>query len=72
MALTFLGFNVGRIIGGIIGGVLLAVLSTDIVISAALTIVVAGVMQSVPAVPIGRLRVTRPWPGRRTTRWCVR
>ena len=31
VALTFLGFNVGRIIGGIVGGVLLAVLSTDIV-----------------------------------------
>jgi MFS family permease len=57
VALTFLGFNVGRIIGGIVGGVLLAVLSSDIVTSAALTIVVAGVMQSAPALPIGRLRV---------------
>ena len=55
VALTFLGFNVGRIIGGIVGGVLLAVLSADIVTSAALTIIVAGVMQSVPALPISRL-----------------
>ena len=58
VALTFLGFNVGRIIGGIVGGVLLAVLSSDIVASAALTIVVAGVMQGLPALPISRLRVT--------------
>jgi predicted MFS family arabinose efflux permease len=57
VALTFLGFNAGRIIGGIVGGVLLSVLSADIVTSAALTIIVAGVMQSVPALPIGRLRV---------------
>ena len=32
VALTFLGFNVGRIIGGIIGGLLLATLSADIVV----------------------------------------
>ena len=57
VALTFLGFNVGRIVGGIIGGLLLAVLGTDIVTAAALTIIVAGVMQAVPALPIGRLRV---------------
>jgi MFS family permease len=57
VALTFLGFNVGRIIGGIIGGVLLAVLATDIVTAAALTIIVAGVMQAVPSLPIMRLRV---------------
>ena len=57
VALTFLGFNVGRILGGIVGGVLLAVLGTDIVTAAALTIIVAGVMQSVPSLPIGRLRV---------------
>ena len=58
VALTFLGFNVGRIIGGIVAGILLASLSSDIVISAALTIVVAGVMQAVPALPISRIRVT--------------
>ena len=46
VALTFLGFNVGRILGGIIGGILLAFLGTDIVVAAPLTIVVAGVMQS--------------------------
>ena len=57
VALTFLGFNVGRIVGGIIGGILLAVLGTDIVTAAALTIIVAGVMQSVPSLPISRLRV---------------
>ncbi len=57
VALTFLGFNVGRIIGGIVGGILLAFLSADIVTSAALTIIVAGVMQSLPALPISRLRV---------------
>ena len=48
VALTFLGFNVGRIVGGVVGGVMLAALSTDIVVAAALTIVVAGVMQAVP------------------------
>jgi MFS family permease len=57
VALTFLGFNVGRILGGIIGGALLAFLGADIVVAAALTIVVAGIMQSAPALPIGRLRV---------------
>lgn len=57
VALTFLGFNVGRILGGIIGGVLLAALGADIVVSAALTIIVAGVMQGVPALPVARLRV---------------
>lgn len=57
VALTFLGFNVGRILGGIVGGVLLAALGADIVVSAALTIIVAGVMQAVPALPIARLRV---------------
>ncbi len=57
VALTFLGFNVGRIVGGIIGGVLLATLGADIVVAAALTIVVAGVMQGAPSLPIFRLRV---------------
>ena len=57
VALTFLGFNFGRIVGGIVGGVLLVVLGADIVTSAALTIIVAGVMPSVPAIPISRVRV---------------
>ena len=57
VALTFLGFNVGRILGGIVGGLLLAILGADIVTAAALTIVVAGLMQSIPALPISRLRV---------------
>jgi predicted MFS family arabinose efflux permease len=57
VALTFLGFNVGRIVGGIVGGLLLALLGADIVTAAALTIVVAGVMQAVPALPVARLRV---------------
>lgn len=57
VALTFLGFNVGRILGGIVGGVLLAALGADIVVSASLTIIVAGVMQGVPALPIARIRV---------------
>jgi MFS family permease len=57
VALTFLGFNIGRIFGGIIGGVLLATLGADIVVAAALTIVVAGVMQGVPALPVFRLGV---------------
>ena len=57
VALTFLGFNVGRIVGGIVGGVLLVSLGADIVVAAALTIVVAGLMQSAPALPISRLRV---------------
>jgi MFS family permease len=57
VALTFLGFNVGRILGGLIGGVLLASLGADIVVAAALTIIVAGVMQGLPAWPIARLPV---------------
>jgi len=57
VALTFLGFNVGRILGGVVGGVLLVALGADIVVAAALTIVVAGVMQALPALPIARLRV---------------
>ena len=72
VALTFLGFNVGRIVGGIVGGVLLATLGADIVVAAALTIVVAGVMQAAPALPIFRLGSVRPWRGRRTGRCFVR
>jgi MFS family permease len=57
VALTFLGFNVGRILGGIVGGVLLASLGSDILTAAALTIVVAGVMQAAPALPVARIAV---------------
>ena len=73
VALTFLGFNVGRIIGGIVGGVLLAVLSSDIVASAALTIVVAGSDAEPPRTAHrqvachGDASLAPP-----TTRWCVR
>jgi MFS family permease len=58
VALTFLGFNFGRIAGGIAAGILLVVLSQDIVTAAALTIIVAGVLQAVPGIPVARIRVT--------------
>ena len=69
VALTFLGFNVGRIIGGIVGGILLAVLSADIV-------TVGGAddrRRGGDAEPCRPCRSaacgsTRPWPARRTTR----
>ena len=38
VALTFLGFNFGRIVGGIAAGILLVALSPDLVTAAALTI----------------------------------
>ena len=57
VALTFLGFNVGRITGGIAAGILLAALGTDTRTAAALAILVAGVLQAVPSIPIARIKV---------------
>ncbi|HVA86558.1 MAG TPA: MFS transporter [Candidatus Saccharimonadales bacterium] len=57
VALTFLGFNVGRITGGIAAGFLLAALGTDVRAAAALAIVVAGILQALPAIPIIRIRI---------------
>ena len=50
VALNFVGISVGRIAGGLIGGVLVATWP------AAWAVVVAGVMQAVPAIPVWRLR----------------
>ena len=58
VALTFLGFNFGRIAGGIAAGILLVSLSPNLMTAAALSIVVAGVLQGLPALPILRIRVT--------------
>lgn len=58
VALTFLGFNFGRIVGGVGAGILLVVLSHDILAAAALTIIVAGVLQAVPGIPVARIKVT--------------
>jgi MFS family permease len=58
VALTFLGFNFGRIAGGILAGILLVALGADTLTAAALTIVVAGVLQALPGIPVARIRVT--------------
>jgi len=58
VALTFLGFNFGRIVGGIAAGILLVALSPNLVVAAGLTIMVAGVLQMLPAFPVARIRVT--------------
>ncbi len=58
VALTFLGFNVGRILGGILAGVLLLFLGTDVLIAAPITIIVAGLLQALPALPVSRIKVT--------------
>jgi MFS family permease len=58
VALTFLGFNFGRIAGGIAAGILLVALSPNLMVAAGLTIVVAGVLQGLPALPVARIKVT--------------
>ena len=58
VALTFLGFNFGRIVGGIAAGILLVALSPNLVLAAGFTIMVAGVLQVLPAFPVARIRVT--------------
>jgi MFS family permease len=58
VALTFLGFNFGRIVGGLAAGILLVALSPNLVVAAGLTIVVAGVLQALPSIPVARIRVT--------------
>ena len=57
VALTFLGFNVGRILGGVLSGLLLILLGSDVLVSAAGTIVVAGILQGIPAIPVAMIRV---------------
>jgi len=57
VALTFLGFNVGRIAGGIAAGFLLAAFGADIRAAAAFAIIVAGILQGLPAIPIMRIRI---------------
>lgn len=59
VALTFLGFNFGRIVGGIAAGILLVALSPNVVVAAGFTIVVAGVLQALPALPVARIRVAQ-------------
>lgn len=53
VALNFLGISVGRIFGGFLGGLLVATFP------AAWSLVVAGALQAIPAVPVWRLP-TRP------------
>jgi len=57
VALTFLGFNVGRILGGVLSGVLLILLGSDVLVAAAGTIVVAGILQAIPAIPVAAIKV---------------
>lgn len=65
VAMTFLGFNFGRITGGIAAGILLVTLSPNLVTAAGLTLVVAGILQALPAIPVARIHVTET--GARTT-----
>lgn len=58
VALTFLGFNVGRITGGVGAGILLLAFGPDVIQAAGLTILVAGILQVVPALPVSRIRIT--------------
>ncbi len=58
VALTFLGFNFGRIAGGIAAGILLVALSPNLLTAAALSIIVAGILQGLPAIPVARIKVT--------------
>jgi len=53
VALNFLGISVGRIVGGFIGGVLVATFP------AAWALIVAGLLQLAPSLPVWRLK-TRP------------
>ena len=57
VALTFLGFNVGRILGGVLGGLFLVILGADVLVAAPATIVMAGIMQGLPAIPVAAIRV---------------
>ena len=57
VALTFLGFNVGRILGGVLSGILLVSLGTDVLVAAPMAIVVAGILQVLPAIPVAAIRV---------------
>jgi MFS family permease len=57
VALTFLGFNVGRIIGGVGAGLLLASLGGDVRMAAGLTLLVAGVLQGLPAIPVAVMKI---------------
>jgi MFS family permease len=50
VAMTFLGFNVGRITGGLIGGILIAIWPPGI------ALIVAALMQGLPSVAIWRIK----------------
>jgi MFS family permease len=71
VALTFLGFNFGRIAGGIAAGFLLVALSPNIMTAAALAIIVAAFLQGLPAIPVARIHVTEAY-ARTTTISLVR
>jgi MFS family permease len=72
VALTFLGFNVGRITGGVAAGILLALMGADTRVAAGLTILVAGVLQALPAIPVARIKVASAPAGATTTISLVR
>jgi MFS family permease len=57
VSLTFLGFNIGRIIGGFLGGLLIAVWPTG------WALIAAAALQALPALAIWRIR-TPPPPAR--------
>jgi MFS family permease len=57
VALTFLGFNFGRITGGIAAGILLVSLNSNVMVAAGLSILVAAVLQGLPAIPVARIKV---------------
>jgi MFS family permease len=56
VALTFLGFNIGRISGGLLGGILVAVWPTG------WALIAAAVLQAAPALAIWRIRTPAPEP----------
>jgi MFS family permease len=57
VALTFLGFNVGRILGGVLTGILLVALGADVLVAAPMAIVIAGILQVLPAIPVAAIHV---------------
>jgi MFS family permease len=56
VAITFLGFNVGRITGGFLGGVLVALWPTG------WALIAAAILQAAPAVLIRRIQTPAPEP----------
>jgi MFS family permease len=59
VALTFLGFNLGRITGGLIGGILVAIWPPGI------ALIVAAMLQGLPSLAVWRIRTAprEPRPG---------